>query len=253
MARPRKNNAEYFSHDATLRNDIKIKALRSNFGSDGYASYCILLEILTDADNFRVPNSDLQRTLMAWDIGIAEKTFDEILDLMTRLELVQQNDEWIWINHLLERMEPVLRKRRAMQDAYHDRIEEPQKEPEVPAAPPAGEKPPKEPKPKREKKYLWEKEWAIFHERYPKKEHMHKAKEKFYKIDASEWPAILDGLTKWEGSDKWVRGFKHNATTWINWHLWADKPDPYNWNPTTKNEPRKQPTTRKTGYSDTQV
>ena len=65
MARPRKNNAEYFSHDATLRNDIKIKALRSNFGSDGYASYCILLEILTYADNFRVPNSDLQRTLMA--------------------------------------------------------------------------------------------------------------------------------------------------------------------------------------------
>ena len=35
MARPKKNNAEYFTHDADMRNDVKIKALRRNFPTQG--------------------------------------------------------------------------------------------------------------------------------------------------------------------------------------------------------------------------
>lgn len=66
MARPRKNNAEYFSHDASLRNHIKIRALRSKYENNiGYSAYNMLLEILTDADNFRIENSPLQITLVA--------------------------------------------------------------------------------------------------------------------------------------------------------------------------------------------
>lgn len=37
MARPNKNNAEYFSHDADMRNDVKVKALRRRFSHTGYA------------------------------------------------------------------------------------------------------------------------------------------------------------------------------------------------------------------------
>lgn len=66
MARPRKNNAEYFSHDANLRNNIKIRAIRSKYSQNiGYSAYNMLLEILTDADNFRIENTDLQKTLIA--------------------------------------------------------------------------------------------------------------------------------------------------------------------------------------------
>ena len=32
MARPAKLNADYFSHDVDMRNDIRIKGLRRNFG-----------------------------------------------------------------------------------------------------------------------------------------------------------------------------------------------------------------------------
>ena len=53
MARPKKNNAEYFTHDADMRNDVKIKALRRKFSHTGYAVWNYLLETLTDSDFFR--------------------------------------------------------------------------------------------------------------------------------------------------------------------------------------------------------
>lgn len=121
-------------------------------------------------------------------------------------------------------MEPVLRKRQAMQEAYRTREETPPAPPKEEEKPP---KPPKEPKGKKERKNLGETEWDAFSKRYPKKEHMYKAKEKFLKLEFDLWPEILAGLDKWETSDKWMRGFKHNATTWINGRLWADSPDPY--------------------------
>lgn len=46
MARPIKNNADYFSHDIGMRNDMKIKALRRKYGLVGYASYVMLIEII---------------------------------------------------------------------------------------------------------------------------------------------------------------------------------------------------------------
>ena len=54
MARPRKNNAEYFSHDADMRNHRKVKAIRSKYGMQGYGVWCMTLETLTDCDNFEM-------------------------------------------------------------------------------------------------------------------------------------------------------------------------------------------------------
>ena len=47
MARPKKNNADYFPHDADMRNDPKIRALRRKFGLKGYAIWNMFLESLT--------------------------------------------------------------------------------------------------------------------------------------------------------------------------------------------------------------
>ncbi|MBL4705443.1 MAG: DUF4373 domain-containing protein [Flavobacteriales bacterium] len=44
MARPLKNNADYFSHDNNMRNDKKILAVRRKYGSDGYSVWCMILE-----------------------------------------------------------------------------------------------------------------------------------------------------------------------------------------------------------------
>ena len=44
----------FFSHDADMRNDIKIKALRRKFGNDGYAVWNYLLETLTDNEEWEI-------------------------------------------------------------------------------------------------------------------------------------------------------------------------------------------------------
>lgn len=137
MARPRKNNAEYFSHDASLRNNLRVKALRNKYKSDGYAAYCILLEILTEAENFRIQNTDLQRTLIAGDIGIEEQLYQDILDFMVSVQLMSRNDDFIWNEHLIERMEPLIRKRNSMRESYESRPpEETQDPPPGPPSPP---------------------------------------------------------------------------------------------------------------------
>ena len=60
MARPIKNNADYFTHDSQMRNHRKIKALRYKFGLIGYAVYNMLLEVLTNAENFKFEWDELE-------------------------------------------------------------------------------------------------------------------------------------------------------------------------------------------------
>lgn len=70
MARPIKNNADYFSHDASMRNDPKIKYIRTKYGMVGYGLYCMLLEYLTNSEFFECGYSDMDKCLMAGDFGV---------------------------------------------------------------------------------------------------------------------------------------------------------------------------------------
>lgn len=92
MARPKKNNAEYFTHDADMRNDVKVKALRRKFGHTGYAVWNYLLETLTDADFFEIDYRPLNQELLAADFEISVKELREIVDYCRQLELLQLTD-----------------------------------------------------------------------------------------------------------------------------------------------------------------
>lgn len=93
MARPQKNNAEYFSHDKDMRNDIRIKALRTKFGAEGYAVYNMLLELLTDCDHFELLFDDTTPDLLAGDFGIPVERVDEIISYMIKLRLFEFKEE----------------------------------------------------------------------------------------------------------------------------------------------------------------
>jgi len=80
MARPKKNNADYFSHDADMRNDLKVKALRNKFGITGYAVWCMILEVLTDKDYFEYDWSEVSQELMSADFGIDSSLLMEIVE-----------------------------------------------------------------------------------------------------------------------------------------------------------------------------
>lgn len=93
MARPIKLSAEYFYHDADMRNDIKIKALRRKFGAEGYAVWNFILETLTANEDFKMPFSPLEQELLAADFEISPERLSEIVDYCCRLELLQHSED----------------------------------------------------------------------------------------------------------------------------------------------------------------
>lgn len=89
MARPSKNNAEYFSHDADMRNDLKVMALRRCFSHKGYAVWCFFLEALTDAEYFELNYDEVSQELLAADFDVTVEDLREIVDYCQKIGLLQ--------------------------------------------------------------------------------------------------------------------------------------------------------------------
>jgi len=112
MARPKRNNADYFSHDSSMRNDPKIKALRNKFGITGYAVYSMMLEVLTDSDFFKRMIDEIEIEILSADFGITAELFEEILAYMVRLRLLQTVDNCEYLSQkLTDRFQSVTDKR----------------------------------------------------------------------------------------------------------------------------------------------
>lgn len=90
MARPKKNNAEYFTHDADMRNDVKIMALRRKFRHEGYAVWNFLLETLTDSDFFEIEWEEISIELLAADYDVSVERLTDIVDYCVKIGLLQQ-------------------------------------------------------------------------------------------------------------------------------------------------------------------
>ncbi len=111
MSRPRKNNAEYFSHDASMRNNRKVRALRARHGVNGYAVFCMTLEILTDADDFTVTVDDVELELIAADFGFTMVELRDIWNTAKNLRLIEFENDKLSCHALVERLQPVLDER----------------------------------------------------------------------------------------------------------------------------------------------
>ena len=112
MARPQKNNADYFPHDADMRNDPKIKALRRKFKHTGYAVWNDILESLADSDFFEIEWSDLNIELLAADFDIEPDELREIVAYSSMLGLLQTDNGILTCEKLKLRFKPLLAKRK---------------------------------------------------------------------------------------------------------------------------------------------
>ena len=128
MARPRKNNADYFSHDSGMRNNRKLKALRNKYGLEAYAVWCMLLEVLTDSDNAILENSDLELKLLAGDFGVEEEKLKEYINTFCEFQLIIKTEKEIYCPELINRFDSLYkkreRKRRYNEKYYGSLIEE---------------------------------------------------------------------------------------------------------------------------------
>lgn len=93
MAKPSKFCADYFPHDADMRNDIKIKALRRRFSLTGYAVWCLTLESMTASDRLQLDFSEINRELLAADFDITEEQLTEVIEYCCRLNLFQRSED----------------------------------------------------------------------------------------------------------------------------------------------------------------
>lgn len=127
MARPKKNNADYFSHDAGMRNHGKIKALRKKFGFEGYSVWCMLLELLTSKDGFKCKWNELNIEITAGDFDIDSIRLVEIVEYLKLLELVAVENGFLFSPNHIERFSGLIAKRTRDNTRY-----EQQKESETP-------------------------------------------------------------------------------------------------------------------------
>lgn len=121
MARPKKNNADYFSHDNSMRNDDKIKAVRRKFWLEWYAIWCMLLEKLTESDNFEIILDGISYELISWDFEIPSDLLKNIVDYLILLKLLVKENNIIYSNWLKERLQSVIDKRNRNRDNISDR------------------------------------------------------------------------------------------------------------------------------------
>ena len=112
MARPKKNNADYFSHDADMRNDNKIKALRRKFKVEGYGIWCMLIEHLTDTNHFKYEYNDFNLELLSGDFDVNPILLKEIIEYCILLKLLVNKDGYIYSQKLIDRFESLLNKRK---------------------------------------------------------------------------------------------------------------------------------------------
>lgn len=114
MARPTKDHADWFRHDADASSDEKLLYIESLFGLKGYAFYFKMLEILTRTDGFEIELSTLKTPIYAKKIGVSVDEFKEMIDATTIPELeifVLTDDNFLYSSGLKKRLEPLLSKR----------------------------------------------------------------------------------------------------------------------------------------------
>lgn len=131
MARPKKNNAEYFSHDADMRNDVRIKAIRRKYKLTGYAIWNFLLEVLTDSDYFEIGWSELDIELLSADFDVDVSELKAVVEYCISLGLLQQEDGVLFSENHQKRFNTLLSKRKRDLNRHQTALpttETPQKE-----------------------------------------------------------------------------------------------------------------------------
>lgn len=112
MARPIKHNADYFSHDVQMRNDIKLKAVRRKYGHIGYSLWNMILELLASNEYFEYEWSEINIELLSPDFDIDSDVIKEIVDYCIKLNLLQITNGYLHCDKLTFRLEETLMTRR---------------------------------------------------------------------------------------------------------------------------------------------
>lgn len=101
--------AYYFSHDSNARHDPKILALRSEFGIQGYGIYWVVVEMLREADGYKLPTKAYIWNAIAMQVQCKDFAKDDakrfVEYCINECDLFDTDEDFFWSNSLLNRMD----------------------------------------------------------------------------------------------------------------------------------------------------
>lgn len=104
-----KDRMRFFSHDVDMRNDLKIRGLRREFGNEGYAVWCYLLEVLTDTEDLCI-DIDNMAGLLSADFDIDRERLMGIVGYCMQVGLFVKDGSILYSKRHRERIMGVLDK-----------------------------------------------------------------------------------------------------------------------------------------------
>lgn len=97
--------AYYFSHDANARHDPKIKALVLRYGMSGYGCYWVIVEMMREQGDYRLPKKAWMWSAIASELIMTpEQAESFVTDCVNEFELFQADDTHFWSDSLMRRM-----------------------------------------------------------------------------------------------------------------------------------------------------
>lgn len=124
MARPRKEGMDYFPHDVNLSSDKKVEALRIIHGNDGYAFYCIMLELIYQEKDFELDVSDAETIqILAKKVEVTPQKLQEMIKTSIKHGCFDREryvkDGVLTSNGIKKRASIVVEKREKMRQSYN--------------------------------------------------------------------------------------------------------------------------------------
>lgn len=104
MAKDNRKEVFYFPHDYGARNDIKIKSMRRKWGSAGLGYFWVIVEMLWEAQDHKLPLKAYLYETLSEEFGIAEDEAQSyIKDCIDRYELFKSDGEFFWSHSVMDR------------------------------------------------------------------------------------------------------------------------------------------------------
>ncbi len=102
----------YFSHDLTARNDLKIVAMRSAYGMEGYGLYWVIVEMMHSTEEGKLQNKDYIFIAIAKQTEAFAKQNEANYELVKKYvqdcidvyELFSSDGEYFWCDRVLRNM-----------------------------------------------------------------------------------------------------------------------------------------------------
>jgi hypothetical protein len=100
-----KKDAYYFPHFSNARNDAKLIKLRRVMGIEGYGMYFLLLEVLREQTDFKLPLNTLEDLAYEW-----HTSKEKLLTVIANFELFEIVEDYFFSIKLVHYLQPYLEK-----------------------------------------------------------------------------------------------------------------------------------------------